>query len=229
MHGLTLASEIRRYHDAHALPLILVDMLGRQGVSLCEAEGDYQVLLHKPLRLFQLQAALINVFDGRAFHANPPTKRTTSAAWPSDDQALRILLAEDDPINQRVIVHMLQKMGYQIEVVRDGDLALAAIEQQRYDVVLLDVQMPSKDGLEVAQAIRQRFPADQQPYLVAITANVIEGAREECLSAGMDDYISKPVQAAELMQVIEMHRLRAGSDAFKQVREPHPDRAALAR
>ena len=120
-------------------------------------------------------------------------------------------------------MHMLQKMGYQIEVVRDGDLALAAIERQRYDVVLLDVQMPSKDGLEVAQAIRQRFPADQQPYLVAITANVIEGAREECLSAGMDDYISKPVQAAELIQVIEMHRLRAGSDAFKRARAAASD------
>ena len=82
-------------------------------------------------------------------------------------------------------------------------------QQRRYDVVLLDVQMPSKDGLEVAQAIRQRFPADRQPYLVAITANVMEGAREECLRAGMDNYVSKPVQVAELMQVIEMHRLRA--------------------
>src|SRR5205085_8961043 len=139
-------------------------------------EDDYQVLLHKPLRLLQLQAALINIIDGRLFHANPPTKRSTSAAWPSDDQAPRILLAEDDTINQQVIVHMLQKMGYQIEVVRDGDLALAAIEQRRYDVLLLDVQMPSKDGLEVARAIRQRFPPDRQPYLVAITANVIEGA-----------------------------------------------------
>ena len=174
------------------------------------------MLLHKPLRLLQLQAALINIFEGRAFYANPPTKRPTDAAWPWDDHAPRILLAEDDAINQQVIVHMLLKLGYRIEVVRDGDLALAAIEQHRYDVVLLDVQMPSKDGLEVAQAIRQRFPADRQPYLVAITANVMEDAREECLSAGMDDYISKPVQVAELMQVIEMHRLRAGSDVFNK-------------
>jgi signal transduction histidine kinase/CheY-like chemotaxis protein/HPt (histidine-containing phosphotransfer) domain-containing protein/PAS domain-containing protein len=209
MHGLTLASEIRRYHDAHALPLILVHTLGRHSVSPREAEGDYQVLLHKPLRLFQLQAALINIFEGRAFHANPPVKRSSGAAWPANEQVPCILLAEDDAINQQVILHMLQKLGYQIEVVRDGDLALAAIEQRYYDVVLLDMQMPSKDGLEVARAIRQRFPADRQPYLVAITANVMEGAREECLSAGMDDYISKPVLVAELMQVIEMHRLRA--------------------
>jgi CheY-like chemotaxis protein len=214
MHGLTLASEIRRYRDAHTLPLILVDMLGRQGGTLHEAEGDYQVLLRKPLRRIQLQTALVNIFEGRAFHANPPIKHPTGAAWPADAYTPRILLAEDDTMNQQVIVHMLQKLGYQIEVVRDGDLALVAMEQQRYDVILLDVQMPSKDGLEVAQAIRQRFPADRQPYLVAITANVMEGAREECLSAGMDNYISKPVQAAELMQVIEMHRLRAGSAAL---------------
>jgi PAS domain S-box-containing protein len=209
MPGLTLASEIRRYHDAHALPLILVNMLGRHDLSIRDVEGDYQVLLHKPLRLFQLQEALINAFAGRAFHATPPMKRPTSAAWPGDAHAPRILLAEDDAINQQVIVHMLQKLGYQIEVVRDGDLALAELEQRRYDVVLLDVQMPSKDGLEVAQAIRQRFPADRQPYLVAITANAMEGAREECLRAGMDNYISKPVQVAELMQVIEMYRLPA--------------------
>jgi PAS domain S-box-containing protein len=208
MHGLTLASEIRCYHDAHALPLILVDMLGRHDLSLRDAR-DYQVLLHKPLRLFQLQEALINAFDGGAFHATPPMKRPTSATWPGDAHAPHILLAEDDAINQQVIMHMLQKLGYQIEVVRDGDLALAELEQRRYDVVLLDVQMPSKDGLEVAQVIRQRFPADRQPYLVAITANVMEGAREECLRAGMDNYVSKPVQVAELMQVIEMHRLRA--------------------
>ncbi len=218
MHGLTLASEIRRYRDANALPLIFLDTLGRNDLSLREAEGDYQVLLHKPLRLFQLQAALINVFDGRAFHANPPTKRILSTPWPGEEQALRILLAEDDTINQRVIVHMLQKLGYQVEVVCDGDLALAALEQSCYDVVLLDVQMPSKDGLEVAQVIRQHFPVDRQPYLVAITANVIEGAREECLRAGMDDYISKPIQVAELMQVIEMHRLPAGFDASTKAR-----------
>jgi PAS domain S-box-containing protein len=214
MHGLTLASEIRCYHDAHTLPLILMDMFGRHSVPLWGAEDEYQVLLHKPLRLSQLQAALVNAFDGRVLHPNQLAKRAPSAASSGDDQALRILLAEDDPINQRVIGHMLEKMGYQIEVVGDGDLALAAIEQGRYDVALLDVQMPSMDGLEVAQAIRQRLPAERQPYLVALTANVIEGAREECLSAGMDDYIGKPVQAAELMQVIEMHRLRAGSSGF---------------
>jgi signal transduction histidine kinase/CheY-like chemotaxis protein len=218
MHGLTLASELRRYHDAQALPLVLIDSLGQQGVSLWKAGDDYQALLRKPLRLSQLQAALANILDGRPFYPNPPVKRVASADNQEDAESLRILLAEDNPINQRVIVHMLQKLGYQIEVVRDGDLALAAIELHHYDVVLLDVQMPSKDGLEVAQAIRQRFPADRQPYLVAITANAMEGAREECLNAGMDDYISKPVHAAELMQVIEMHRLRAGSDAFRKAR-----------
>ena len=198
LHGLALASEIRRYHDAHALPVILVDMLGRQGVSLREAEGDYQVLLHKPLRLLQLQAALINIFEGRAFYANPPTKRPTDAAWPWDDHAPRILLAEDDAINQQVIVHMLQKLGYRIEVVRDGDLALAAIEQHRYDVVLMDVQMPEMDGLEATRQIVQRWPIEERPRIIAMTANAMEGDRELCMAAGMDDYVSKPIRVEEL-------------------------------
>jgi CheY-like chemotaxis protein len=208
MSGLTLASEIRRYRAARALPLILMDMLGRPDVPSGSAEGDYQAVLHKPVKLHQLQPALISVFEGRSYHANPLAKRAQGGDWTVDEQMPRILLAEDDTINQQVIRHMLQQLGYQIEIVRDGDLALAAIEQRHYDVVLLDVQMPSMDGLEVAQTIRQRYSPDWQPYLVAVTANASEGAREECLSAGMDDYISKPIQVAELIKVIEMHRLR---------------------
>jgi CheY-like chemotaxis protein len=208
MNGLALVSEIRRYRDASALPLILMDLLGRD-VGLGDMEGDHQVVLHKPVRLLQLQAALINAFEGRSFLSTPAMKRARGGAWPVGELAPRILLAEDDTINQQVILHLLQRLGYLVDLARDGDLALAAFEQRRYDVVLLDIQMPSMDGLEVARAIRQRWPAERQPYLVAITANVVEGAREACLSAGLDDYISKPIQVAELMQVIEMHQLRS--------------------
>jgi signal transduction histidine kinase/CheY-like chemotaxis protein len=208
MHGLALASEIRHYRDASALPIILMDLLG-QDPGLGSPEGDYQVILHKPARLLQIQTALINALEGRAFLPPPAVKRVRGGAWPVGEQAPRILLAEDDPINQQVILHLLHKLGYQVDLVRDGDLALEAFEQRRHDVVLLDIQMPSMDGLEVARAIRQRWPSGRQPALVAITANVAEGAREACISAGMDDYIGKPIQMAELMQVIEMHQLRS--------------------
>jgi signal transduction histidine kinase/CheY-like chemotaxis protein len=209
MPGLMLAAEIRRYRDARALPLIMLDLLGRREAQLSAAEGDYQVLLHKPLKRLQLQAALTSIFGSRPFHANPPAKRVYADEPWERGNAPRILLAEDDSINQQVMLHILQKLGYQTELVRDGALALEALERRHYDMALLDVQMPEKDGLEVARTVRQRLPADRQPYLIAVTANVLHGAREECLSAGMNDYISKPIQIEELIKVIEMHRMRA--------------------
>jgi CheY-like chemotaxis protein len=161
--------------------------------------------------------------------------QTTRGAELLNQQAPHLLLAEDDAINQQVIRHLLQNLGYQVDLVRDGDLALEALARQRYDLVLLDLQMPSMDGLEVARTIRQRWPAEQQPYLVALTANVAEGVREACLSAGMDGCISKPLQVAELIQVIEMRELRsrpvalagATAAAFQLERWAEPDQVAV--
>lgn len=213
MPGPALLSEIRRYCDPGALPVIMMERLAQNGGSGL-AGGDYQLVLHKPIRLPQLQAALARVLEQQAAGGAAAPRRARDGAEPAAVQAPRLLLAEDDAINQQVTRHLLQKLGYQVDLVGDGDLALAALERRRYDLVLLDVQMPSMDGLEVARAIRQRWPAEQQPYLVAITADVAEGARAACLNAGMDDYIGKPLQAAELMQVIEMRALRSRPGAL---------------
>jgi PAS domain S-box-containing protein len=213
MDGLSLAAELRKYRDAHTLPLIMLDLLGQREEQSRVAERDYQLFLRKPLKHGQFQAALVSLFEDRPFQLSPAPKRVQSDLGQELDGALRILLAEDDPINQQVTLHILRKLGYQTDVVRDGVMALDALEHDHYDVVLLDIQMPEMDGLEVARAIRRRWPIDQQLYLVAVTANVSEAAREECLSAGMDGYISKPIQIEELIKVIEMHRLRARSAA----------------
>jgi CheY-like chemotaxis protein/HPt (histidine-containing phosphotransfer) domain-containing protein len=210
--GLALVTELRRHRQASELPLLMLDQLGRRDPRLKTADGEMQIVLRKPLKQLQLQAALISILEGRAFHPSPPSKRLHSGARPLDAGTPRILLAEDDAINQQVTLHILQKLGYATEVVRDGALAIEALARQDYDVVLLDVQMPEKDGLEVARTIRQRWPADRRPYLIAVTANAVEGAREECLAAGMDDYITKPIQIEELIKVIEMRGLRARAD-----------------
>jgi CheY-like chemotaxis protein len=209
MHGLTLVSEIRRYRDARTLPLIILDLLGQREAQRTVADGDYQAVLHKPLKYSQLRLALVTLLEGRTSYLYPLAKRAGRYSQQvRGEVAPRILCAEDDSINQQVTLQVLQKLGYQTEVVRNGALALEMLEQRHYDVVLLDVQMPELDGLAVARMIRRRWPADRQPYLIAVTANVLEGAREECLSAGMDDYIGKPIQIEELMKIIEMHRLR---------------------
>jgi CheY-like chemotaxis protein len=117
--------------------------------------------------------------------------------------ALRLLLVEDNLINQKVALRLLQRLGYQADLAANGLEALAALRRQTYDVVLMDVQMPEMDGLEATRQIRQEFPPVAQPRIIAMTANALPGDREECLTAGMNDYISKPIQILELRALLE--------------------------
>ena len=116
---------------------------------------------------------------------------------------LQLLLADDNPINQKVGLSVLQKLGYRAEVVQNGLEVLKALEHKAYDVLLLDVQMPEMDGLEATRKIHQRWSEDQRPRIIAMTGNALLGDREKCLEAGMDDYISKPVRIRELQSVLE--------------------------
>ncbi len=110
--------------------------------------------------------------------------------------ALHILLAEDNPVNQKVALQMLRKIGYEADVAANGFEVLQALERHPYDVILMDVQMPEMDGLEAAKRIRERW--HNRPKIIAITAYALEGDMDKCLDAGMDDYISKPIQMDEL-------------------------------
>ncbi len=136
------------------------------------------------------------------------------------DLPLRILLAEDNPVNQQVLLSMLQRLGYQAEVAGDGLEALAALQRQPYDVVLLDVQMPMMDGLEVARRVHAEWPPDRRPRLIAVTASAMPRDRESCLAAGMDDYLSKPLKLEELRQALSRCR------PSPQTAETAPEKAA---
>lgn len=118
---------------------------------------------------------------------------------------LRILLAEDNPVNQMVMLKMLNKLGYQADVAANGKDVLRSLELQPYDLILMDVQMPEMDGFEAARAIRNNWASKDQPKIIAITAYALQGDREKCLDAGMDDYISKPVKLEELKSVLESY------------------------
>ena len=111
---------------------------------------------------------------------------------------LRILIAEDNDVNKRVIEKMLKKLGFQADIANDGQDVLEALEKQHYDLILMDIQMPKMDGLEAASQIRKRWPLAEQPCIIALTACALEGDRERCLDAGMDGYISKPVKIEDL-------------------------------
>ena len=114
---------------------------------------------------------------------------------------LRILLAEDNLVNQKLATRLLEQMGYRIDLASNGQEALESVARQKYDVVLMDVQMPEMDGLEASRRINAEFP-DTRPRIVAMTANAMQGDRERCLAAGMDDYIAKPIRVENLVAAL---------------------------
>jgi CheY-like chemotaxis protein len=124
---------------------------------------------------------------------------------------LRILLAEDNVVNQKLALRLLQQMGYRADLASNGIEAVESVERQAYDVVLMDVQMPEMDGLEAARRITSRWPPGQRPRIVAMTANAMAGDREACLAAGMDDYVTKPIRVEALVQALTQVPSRKGS------------------
>ena len=121
----------------------------------------------------------------------------------AEGHPLRILLAEDNAVNQKLAIKLLSQMGYRADIAGNGLEAIEAIERQKYDVVLMDVQMPEMDGLEASRQICARWPRGVRPRIVAMTANAMQGDRERCLEAGMDDYVSKPVRVGELISALD--------------------------
>ena len=117
-------------------------------------------------------------------------------------QPLRILVAEDVVVNQKLALRLLEQMGYRADVASNGLEAIQSVERQPYDVVFMDVQMPEMDGLEASRRICDRWPRGKRPVIIAMTANAMQGDREMCLDAGMDDYISKPIRIDELVKAL---------------------------
>jgi signal transduction histidine kinase/DNA-binding response OmpR family regulator/HPt (histidine-containing phosphotransfer) domain-containing protein len=205
MDGLMLAAEIRRYRDAQALPLVALSSLGG-----AVARGQaFAAFLTKPIKQSQLYDVLVNLFHGRPEGTtNVIRADARGRAEPSFDAGLaerlplRILVAEDVAVNQKLVLTMLDRMGYRADVAANGREVLVALERQPYDVVLMDVQMPEMDGLEAARRIHQRWPTADRPRIVALTANATREDRVDCQAAGMDDYIAKPVQGPELQAAL---------------------------
>ena len=207
MDGLALAREIRRYRAERALPLILLTSIGR--LAEARAAPEFSAQLTKPVKASHLYEALVRVLAAEAV----PESTTGDAADDSRSgtAALRLLVAEDNAVNRRLALALLGKLGYRADVVENGREALDALERKPYDVVLMDVQMPELDGLEATRRIRARFAPGEGPAIIATTANAMETDREECLAAGMDDHLSKPIRVDKLSRALA--RCRPLTDA----------------
>jgi PAS domain S-box-containing protein len=208
MNGVALAREIRRLCGEHVLPLVMLTSLGKRVV-----DGDdgvqFAAQLTKPIKASQLYEALLSVFRDVPGETTPAEAGSEQRVTAAGAGALRILVADDNAMNQKLALALLSKLGYGAEVVTNGAEVLEALARQHYDVVLMDVEMPVMDGLEASRRINRAWAAERRPRIVAMTANAMQGDREACFAAGMDDYLSKPIRREELAAALARVEPRA--------------------
>jgi PAS domain S-box-containing protein len=190
-------AELISRQQMQSMPVIEVGFLGEKATLPASRTRTF---LAKPVRKAQLAGALLIILGEKRDAAEPEREK---ALPPAANQDLRILLAEDNPINQKVALAMLKHLGYRADVAINGKDLLKCLERKSYDLILMDIQMPEMDGLQATRSIRSSLPAEKQPRIIAMTAYTLRGDRERCLAAGMDGYISKPVKMEELKAALE--------------------------
>jgi PAS domain S-box-containing protein len=200
MDGVELAREIRRRRSRRELPLLLLTSLGR--LPQAGSSDQFDAQLAKPLRASQLYNALVRIVAEGDDEPEPTAEAERPGTGAS---SLRILLAEDNAVNQKVALRLLERLGYGADVASNGLEALEALERSRYDVVLMDVQMPELDGLDASRRICERWP-DTRPHIIAMTANALPEDRDACFAAGMDDYVAKPIRPDVLAEALRRVR-----------------------
>ncbi len=213
-HGdsLNLAHDIRAYPQCQSIPLLLMATAGTGRAIVHNMYLSGVFFLPKPFSPLRLYDMLISMRNNSVSsyntvsHSVPPNASgghvTNEVSQMGNYHPLRILVAEDNPFNQKVSLLLLETMGYQADIVSNGLEVLSALEQRMYDVILMDVQMANMDGIETTQHIRTRCSREKQPYIIAMTAHALAGDREQCLAAGMNDYVSKPVRLENLTQAL---------------------------
>jgi PAS domain S-box-containing protein len=215
MDGLALAKEIKADPQLKETRLILLTPFGKPVPSEELKTADIAACCAKPVRQSALFDCLMQVLTRRANAGE--TQKLEPFVRSGGLVALRterILLAEDNIVNQQVALGNLRKLGYNADVVTNGFEVLDALENQHYDIILMDCQMPDLDGYEATRAIRQREGKGRHTWIIAMTANVMAGDREKCLAAGMDDYVSKPLEPSELLMAL----MRSTGNPVKQLR-----------
>lgn len=234
MDGLTLAEEMNKWakieQRANAdMPLVMLTSLwGRKADS---RDVLFTAELTKPIKPSQLYDALHHIFARQmnaSSEANQKVTRRRRVASEakfdpemSQTHPLRILLAEDNAINQKVALRMLARMGYRADVAANGIEVLDALHRQVYDVIFMDIQMPEMDGITATKEIRASF-REQPPHIIAMTANAMKGDRENYLSQGMDDYVSKPIRPKQLIRALSQSPTLNAVQPIKQLIVPQP-------
>ena len=199
-HGTTLEAALAAARQPNPPVVILTSL----GLRIAEAPSGFVPAgwLSKPVKAQSLEQLLLSLL----VLGNPSASAAAQADAtqdPAPARNIRILVAEDNPINQKVAIRMIKSLGYRADVVGNGLEVLDALKRQVYDVVLMDVQMPEMDGLDATRAIRNATPGVRGPYVIAMTANAMHGDEAICLDAGMDEYLTKPIRVADLKRALD--------------------------
>lgn len=214
--GPTLAHIIRQVPKHKNVPIVFTHHLGQR---FDRKSFKYAGTLSKPVKQSYLYSVISDSLTQNAAPSRAPEQRKETASAANAGPPLRVLLAEDNPVNQKVAHRMLLKLGFEAAVANNGIEALAALELAQFDVVLMDVMMPEMDGIETTKRIVARYPAETRPRIIALTANAMRGDREACLKAGMDDYLAKPIRVEKLNEMLERCQ-RIGGDGVMVDEEP---------
>jgi two-component system, sensor histidine kinase and response regulator len=202
--GFTLVEQIGKQCVSPGLHVMMLTSAGQRGDGARCRELGVDAYLTKPVAKAELLEVILTVFKERGpTTAAPPL--VTRHTIHEGGRRLRVLLAEDNAVNQLLAVRLLEKHGYGVTVANNGNEAVSALDRENFDVVLMDVQMPEMDGFEATSAIRNREMITGRPRqpVIAMTAHAIAGDRERCLGAGMDGYVSKPFRIVDLLKEIE--------------------------
>ncbi len=204
MDGLTLATKIHNLPLKSHLPLVMLTSIGKSEIVAEAEKVDFAACLNKPIKQSQLYNILAKILGGQVTKISQPRPESiTIDSELASKHPLNILLAEDNLVNQKLALTILDKMGYRANVVINGIEVIKALKKQSYDLIFMDVHMPEMDGLKATQIICQEIEPSSRPYIAAMTANAMQGDRERCLAAGMDNYLSKPIRLEDLVQVIQ--------------------------
>ncbi|NEP77202.1 MAG: response regulator [Okeania sp. SIO3B3] len=204
MDGLTLGEKIQSMPEYRKLPLIMLSSIGKLTSEEIAGRASFAAFVSKPIKQSNLYEMLVSVLGVERVSVKPEASKGKSILRDGVEVGLplHILVVEDVTVNQKVALLSLNRLGYRADIANNGLEALEALRRQHYDLVFMDVRMPEMDGLEATKRICQIFPEVKRPWIVAMTAHAMRGDREECLEAGMNDYISKPVRVESLVKAL---------------------------
>jgi CheY-like chemotaxis protein len=214
MDGFGFVEEIRKDPGLSAAPVMMLTSGAQHGDMERSKALGIMAFLAKPVRQSELRDALLRVLAGPSPATSAANAAGSQKAPPVAAGGLSILLAEDNAVNQKVAKRMLEKRNHQVVVAGNGREAVQALARQRFDLVFMDVQMPEMDGMEATVQIRaQEKLTGGRQLIIALTAHAMKGDRELCLTAGMDDYLTKPIRPEDLDAILRRYSPAAGAAA----------------